>query len=494
MKNNNHDNLIFLLAHLLCALLIAVFAFVGISRSSSALQVSMTDALTSAAEQDFDQKEDREETAEGDDEDAEDDNDPVESGADGLTDGEYSGSAQGYGGPITMKLVVEGGTIKSLDIVSAGGETPAYLNMAKAVIPNIIANGSANVDGVSGATYSSNGIKAASAQALKQAGGDGEVNLKKAAPKQKGKDGKKSKKRAYKKPKGGWKDGTYTGSAKGYGGTVSVKITIRKGKIKKISASGKNETSSYWKRAQAVKKRIIKAQNPRVDAVSGATYSSNGIINAAISALNKAAKSGKGRKDQVIKTGDEDYVLDEGETISLKAKAKTKLSFKSSDKSILKVNKKGSITGVSQGKATVVITAKKTKKYRKAKKKVTVTVFAKDEEDPVEPVQPDQPVQPDEPVTPDLPDEKINGTFSGSAKGYGGQVSVTVIIKDSVIDSIDAEGPDETPKYWTKAKRIIPRMISWQTWNVDAVSGATYSSNGIKNAVKQALQTAGLVN
>ena len=487
------SRILMIAAHFMFAVLLCVFAFAGISRSTSALHVRMADVISNMPEHALAADEDRGQDAEPQDDD--DEEEPSVSAAKGLTDGEYTGSGQGYGGRITMKLTVEGGTIKSLEIVSASGETPAYLNMAKAVIPKIISAGSANVDGVSGATYSSNGIKTAAAEALKQAGGDGTVNLKKAAPKQKGKPGSKSKKKQYKKPEGGWKDGTFTGSARGFGGTVSVRVTIKNGKIKKISASGKGETSSYWRRAQAVRGRIIKKQNPRVDAVSGATYSSNGIINAVIAALNKAAKSKKsGPKDQEITTAENDYVLHEAETASIRAKAKTKLSYRSSDTKVVTVDKNGRLTGVSAGKAQITITAAKNKKYRKAVKKVSVTVFAKSEEDPDQPDDPDKPDDPDNPDDPDQPDDnKINGTFSGSAKGYGGDVTASVVIENSVITTINVEGKKESPKYWFEAKKIVKKMINNQTWDVDAVSGATYSSDGIRYAVKQALESAGLI-
>ena len=483
----------------LLVVMIAVLAFAGVSRNTSVTQRSMANMLAKAREHapvalgsEDEQSSEHGSSEDINDEEGQDDEDPRDGAkVSGLIDGEYTGTGQGYGGQITMRLVVENGSVASLDIVSAPGETPAYLSRAKTIIPKIISSGSADIDGVSGATYSSNGIKAAAAQALKQAGGDGSVSLKKAAPKQKRKSGKGAKKRGYKKPVGGWKDSTYTGSARGFGGRVSVRVTIKKGKIRRISASGKRETSSYWRRAQAVKGRIIKKQSPRVDAVSGATYSSRGIINAVITALNKAGRSGP--KDQVITTGENDYVLDEGEKASLKAKAKTKLSYKTSNRKIVKVSKKGVITAVKEGEATITIIAAKTKRYKRAAKKVKVTVSAKGKDDPDKPDEPDDPDDPDKPDEPDDPDKKINGTFTGSARGYGGQVTATVVIKDSIIESITVEGKKETQKYWVKAKRIVASMIAQQTWDVDAVSGATYSSDGIRYAVKQALESAGLI-
>ena len=88
-----------------------------------------------------------------------------------------------------------------------------------------------------------------------------------------------------------FKDGTYSGSAEGYGGQIEMKVVIRSGRITsigKVSAPG--EDAAYWDMAQAVIPAIIDAQDPNVDTVSGATFSSTGIKNAVIKALQKAVR------------------------------------------------------------------------------------------------------------------------------------------------------------------------------------------------------------
>lgn len=84
-------------------------------------------------------------------------------------------------------------------------------------------------------------------------------------------------------------DGTYTGSAQGFGGQVQVNVTIEKGKISDIeitSASG--EDSAYLSMAKKVINRIIESQDTDVDTVSGATFSSTAIINGVAEALSQA--------------------------------------------------------------------------------------------------------------------------------------------------------------------------------------------------------------
>ena len=84
-------------------------------------------------------------------------------------DGTYTGSAQGFGGDIKVKVTVSGQKISAIDITEASGEDEAYLSMAKDIINTMLDKQNADVDTVSGATYSSTGIKNAVTQALEGA-------------------------------------------------------------------------------------------------------------------------------------------------------------------------------------------------------------------------------------------------------------------------------------------------------------------------------------
>lgn len=84
-------------------------------------------------------------------------------------DGSYEGTATGFGGDITVKVTVDSGKITAVDIVSAEKEDGAYLTMAEDIIPKIIDAQTSEVDTISGATFSSSGIKNATAQALESA-------------------------------------------------------------------------------------------------------------------------------------------------------------------------------------------------------------------------------------------------------------------------------------------------------------------------------------
>ena len=86
-----------------------------------------------------------------------------------------------------------------------------------------------------------------------------------------------------------YKDGTYTGEAQGYGGTIQVEVTLSGDEITSLNVvRAPGEDSAYLSQAESVIDSIIGAQSTDVDTVSGATFSSTGILNAVDEALGKA--------------------------------------------------------------------------------------------------------------------------------------------------------------------------------------------------------------
>lgn len=82
------------------------------------------------------------------------------------TDGTFFGSAQGYGGTVSVQVDIENGYICEVDIVTADGEDDAYLNMAMDLLDEIVDEQTTNIDTVTGATYTSAGILNATMEAL----------------------------------------------------------------------------------------------------------------------------------------------------------------------------------------------------------------------------------------------------------------------------------------------------------------------------------------
>lgn len=86
-----------------------------------------------------------------------------------------------------------------------------------------------------------------------------------------------------------YKNGTYTGDGQGFGGTITVEVTLQDDEITDIQVtSAPGEDSAYLSQGKGVISSILSAQSTDVDTVSGATFSSTGIINAVNDALGKA--------------------------------------------------------------------------------------------------------------------------------------------------------------------------------------------------------------
>ena len=90
-------------------------------------------------------------------------------------------------------------------------------------------------------------------------------------------------------------------------------------------------------------------------------------------------------------------------------------------------------------------------------------------------------------------DAGVSGDFTGTAKGFGGDVSVTLTLTDGAITGCTAEGKDETQGVGSEAIAKMPGAIAESgSIAVDGVSGATVTSTAIKEAAAAALTAAGL--
>ena len=341
----------------------------------------------------------------------------------GYKDGTYQGSGTGFGGTITVQVTVSGGKITAVDILSASGETGSYFASAQGVVSKVLSSQSPNVDAVSGATYSSNGIIQAVQNALSQAGNsDSATPAATPTPTPTPKPAKKPKKDTSVS----YKDGVYEGQAEGFDGIVTVKVTIKNGKIKKISNTNTDTPEFFNKAWKTIKSNVISRQSTsEIDTVSGATFSSNGILGALSQALSKADQSGTTDSKEEDITPTPTAVPDE-----------------------------------------------------------TVTPIPTEIPQPTK--TPDNPSD-EQPVVNLLKD----GTYTGSAMGYSGQVNITLTIKDGKITEVTNTNSD-TRSFFNKAWRSIqPKILEKQsTEGIDTVSGATFSSMGILDASKIALEQA----
>lgn len=84
-----------------------------------------------------------------------------------------------------------------------------------------------------------------------------------------------------------------------------------------------------------------------------------------------------------------------------------------------------------------------------------------------------------------------NGTFEGSGTGYGGTITVQVTLEDDTITAVSVvSAPGEDSAYLSQGENVINSIIIEQNTDVDTISGATFSSTGILEAVNDALSKA----
>ncbi len=227
--------------------------------------------------------------------------------ASAYADGTYYGTGTGFSGALTVEVVISGGKISSIQIIDTS-DGDSYIQSASGLISNIIATQSTNVDTVSGATYSSVGIIEAVRNALSQAAisSDGNSNSQNTnlSSNGSGQNGNNSNDNTTAEAgKFPYKEGVYYGTAEGYLDDIKVAIVIQDKTLKAVVIVEENDDETFFKRARAVAENMVKKQTVDVDVVSGATYSSKGIIGAVKEALKEAEKATKGENNNNNNSG-----------------------------------------------------------------------------------------------------------------------------------------------------------------------------------------------
>lgn len=227
--------------------------------------------------------------------------------ASAYADGTYYGTGTGFSGALTVEVVISGGKISSIQIIDTS-DGDSYIQSASGLISNIIATQSTNVDTVSGATYSSVGIIEAVRNALSQAAisSDGNSNSQNTNSSSNGSGQNSNNSNDNTTAEAGkfpYKEGVYYGTAEGYLDDIKVAIVIQDKTLKAVVIVEENDDETFFKRARAVAENMVKKQTVDVDVVSGATYSSKGIIGAVKEALKEAEKATKGENNNNNNSG-----------------------------------------------------------------------------------------------------------------------------------------------------------------------------------------------
>ena len=185
------------------------------------------------------------------------------------TPGTYTAEATGHEAGLVVTVTVDENGITAVDL-DVSHETPEIGGAARdLLIEQIMAAQGADIDGVSGATETSTGVKLALTDALNQAAGVTATEKTAIA------------------------DGTYTGTAPSFGltGPLTAEVTLADGRITdiKVVSETDSQTGEWFGSAEELLiPRIIENQSLAVDAITGATASSNGIRNAVAAAIDAA--------------------------------------------------------------------------------------------------------------------------------------------------------------------------------------------------------------
>lgn len=234
---------------------------------------------------------------------------------------------------------------------------------------------------------------------------------------------------------GQYKDGTYSGTAQGYHGNVSVNVTVSGGNITEITVVSHQDDNEFFERAKnSILPAVLAAQNTNVSAVSGATFSSKGIINAIADALSGQLS---GDAQQITSVPSEQP--SQNSTFERKKRRRQNLNENSQESS-------GEISQESS---------------QESSEEVSETPVSSGYQD---------------------------GTYTGTGTGFRGDTNVQVTVKNGSITDITVLSYQDDYKYFSRAQSsVLSAIISSQSINVDTVSGATFSSRGLIEAVAKAL-------
>ena len=399
-------------------------------------------------------------------------------------DGTYYGTGTGFGGTLKVKVEISGGKITSIQIME-NQDGSEYISKASALINTIIQNQSTNVDTVSGATYSSVGIIQAVRNALSQAAVSTSGTTTSGEAGNAGNSGNQNQDTSAATGNFPYKEGIYYGTAEGYSGNVSVAVVIQEKSIKAILITETSDDEAFFQRAMGVVKNVLKTQRTEVDTVSGATYSSKGILGAIQNALKQAEKVTNGE------TIEEKADTTQLEEAIKTAEALVQEEYTEASWSVLAVRLQDAKEMLETARQTSV----KQETVDKAMENLNLAIaqLEKKKSDQEEEVK----------------TKYIDGTYEVSVSCKPDededfaeyQLSMKVTIRNDKIVSITeiaGDGGSENDSYIKKAangtsskKGVVSQIITkGMPEEIDTVSRATCSSNAIIDGCKKALEMA----
>lgn len=315
-------------------------------------------------------------------------------------------------------------------------------------------------------------------------------------------------------------DGVYQGTGTGYAGDITVAVQIKDKQIISIDILSESDDETFFNRAKAVIDWIMDKQSLDVDTVSGATFSSKGIISAVKNALTgekDSGETGASQSGNTAATGSSKTVEAVADASSYKdgtyygigtgfggdLKVKVVISGgKIASIDIVETNDGNSYIGKASGVISSILSSQSTnvdtvsgatyssvgiiQAVRAALAQAAVTDSSSGSGSSS--TGNNNSSNNSGAITGTVP--YIDGIYRGTAEGYNGNVSVDVVIQDKTIKAILVADTSDDEQFFSRAMTVLKNILKKQNTDVDTVSGATYSSKGLLNAVKNALKEA----
>ena len=326
-------------------------------------------------------------------------------------------------------------------------------------------------------------------------------------------------------------DGVYQGTGTGYRGDITVAVKIKDKQIASIEILSASDDEPFFGRAKGLIDQIIKKQSTKVDTVSGATYSSKGIISAVKNALTGEKDSGTTGSSQEGTSASQSQSTPEavgsvqepsaykdgtyygtGTGFAGNLKVEVVISGgKISSIQIVETNDGSEYIQKASGVINQILGAQSTngidtvsgatfssngiiKAVRNALSQAAATETAAAENggntgsDGTNTENKENTDNNTTAVTGTLPYNE--GVYYGTAEGYNGDITVAIVIQEKTLKAVLIIGEEDDDAFFGRALDVVTQMMKKQSTEVDTVSGATYSSKGLIQAVKNALEEA----
>ena len=453
----------------------------------------------------------------------------------------YTASAAGIESDVSVTVTVDkSGTIKDVS-VDVSGETPGVgADIGDEITQQILDAQSADIDGIAGATITSNAVKTALADALSQAGIDSGLesttpaqgNAAETAGAESTTEAAESTTEAAAAEgtaetaaaaAGSYTPGTYTASAKGMDGDVPVTITIGDdGTITGVQVDVSGETAGIGAEiGDEVTKQILDAQSAEIDGVAGATVTSTAVKTAVADALAQASGAAAAESATEAAAASQTEAAAAESTTEAAAASQTEAAAAESATEAAAASQTEAAAAESTTESAAETETAATKpaaeteaqtetapiysygKFTGTSGDASVTVTVKDGKlVSIEGLPEDtSKVTADVKAAARAALEKagmdtvlyIPGTYTASAKGMDSDVTVTVTVDENKITDADIDVSGETQGIGaTIGDTVRLQILSAQSDDIEGVSGATVSSAAVKKALADALDQASI--